>query len=82
MGPLNVLYMAFSTFMIFMIRGKDPLPGENNLENILRVRLAEMGNIKPSEVKVLVLLVVGLLAFIFEKQIGYREPWYTASSCY
>ena len=71
MGPLNVLYMAFSTFMIFMIRGKDPLPGENNLENILRVRLAEMGNIKPSEVKVLVLLVVGLLAFIFEKQIGY-----------
>ena len=71
MGPLNVLYMAFSTFMIFMIRGKDPLPGENNLENILRVRLAEMGNIKPSEIKVLVLLVVGLLAFIFEKQIGY-----------
>ena len=71
MGPLNVLYMAFSTFMIFMIRGKDPLPGENNLENILRVRLAEMGNIKPSEIKVLVLLVVGLLAFIFEKQFGY-----------
>lgn len=30
-----------------------------------------MGNIKPSEIKVLVLLVVGLLAFIFEKQIGY-----------
>lgn len=27
MGPLNVLYMAFSTFMIFMIRGKDPIAG-------------------------------------------------------
>lgn len=64
-----------------MIRGKDPLPGENNLENILRLRLAEMGNIKPSEIKVLVLLVVGLLAFIFENRLVTREPWYTASSC-
>ena len=71
MGPLNVLYMAFSTFMIFMIRGKDPLPGENNLESILKARLAEMGGIKPSEIKVLILLVLGLLAFIFEKRIGY-----------
>lgn len=71
MGPLNVLYMAFSTFMIFFIRGKEVLPGEDNLESVLRARLAEMGPMKKSEVKVLVLLVIGLLAFILEKQIGY-----------
>ena len=75
MGPLNVLYMAFSTFMIFMIRGKDPLPGENNLENILRVRLAEMGNIKPSEIKVLV--SSAYLPSSSKSRLVTREPWYS-----
>lgn len=70
MAPFCVLYILLSTCLVFMIRGKERIENEDNLKNILTARLNEMGRMKSDEVKILVILSVGLGAFITEQWHG------------
>lgn len=67
MAPFFVFYMAFSIFLIFVIRGKERLDNEGHLKEVLEARLREMGPIKPDEIKIFLVLIIGFIAFVTEQ---------------
>ncbi len=67
MAPFSVVYMAFSILLIFVVRGKERLQDEDQLENILRARLREMGPVTADEIKIFIVLLVGFMAFVTEQ---------------
>lgn len=70
MAPFSLLYIVLSTGLIFVIRGKERLLNEENLRDILETRLQDMGPLKADEIKIVVILLVGLTAFITEQWHG------------
>lgn len=69
-GPFSLLYIILSGCLVFMIRGKERLPGEANLHDVLTARLREMGPVKADELKILAILLIGLTAFVTEQWHG------------
>ncbi|MDL2209326.1 anion permease [Desulfovibrio sp. OttesenSCG-928-O18] len=67
MVPFSIFYMAFSILLIFIIRGKERLQDDEQLERILKARLAEMGPVTLDEIKIFAVLFIGFVAFVTEQ---------------
>lgn len=72
-APIVVIYCFMSIVMAHFIKGKEKLPAKEVVSAMVADKLKEMGKFKLSEFKVLILLLIGVCAFIFAgPKIG---PW-------
>lgn len=69
--PFNMFYCAVSICMIlFIIRGKERLKDEEHLKTHLQERLKEMGPLSMQEIKVGIMLLLGIGGILTEKWHG------------
>ena len=63
-GPLVILYSMFSVVLAHFIKGKEKLPSKEVVAAMVTEKLEEMGKFTLAEFKVMVLLLIGVSAFI------------------
>jgi hypothetical protein len=62
--PVGLAYCATSVVFAHVIKGKESLSPKTEVARMVRGKLAEMGAVSRDEIKTLVLLVIGVTAFI------------------
>lgn len=71
--PFILLYCAFSVFMCYkIIPGKEHVPHEDHLADVVKQHLAEMGPMTIQEWKMLGLLVIAITGLLTQKWHGYN----------
>lgn len=70
MAPFNVLYVFGSMALVLLIKGKEQFEGESHLRSVLQMRLSEMGPLSKDEIKILVILLIGIVGFVTETWHG------------
>jgi len=78
--PVGLVYCALSVVFAHVIKGKESLPPKNVVKTEVSEQLAAMGKFTSAEFKTLVLLVVGVTAFVL---LGTNEgPWvFVVAAC-
>ena len=71
--PISLVYCCISLALIHLIKGKERLPEAPVVASMVRQRLEEMGRFSSAELKTLILLILGVVAFVvMGPQMG---PW-------
>lgn len=78
--PVAVIYCLVTVWLVHLIKGKETLPAKDIVRSMVEEKLAEMGPVKASEIKILVLLVAGVSMFVvLGTNLG---PWmFTLVAC-
>ncbi|WP_054029458.1 SLC13 family permease [Desulfatitalea tepidiphila] len=69
--PFNLLYCAMSVVLcVYVIPGKEHLPQEDHLKEVIHKRLAEMGPMTATEWRLLAVLIVAITGLLTQKFHG------------
>lgn len=63
-GPIGLLYCGISVALVHLIKGKERLASKEAVTSMVNEKLKEMGKFSANELKILILLIVGVSMFI------------------